>query len=98
MYQATTPHFTFTLGMDTANISELRLAFYQSNTVILILTESNVTMQGNNVDVVLTQEQSLLFASGQMFAQFRVKLNDDTVEASNPVQINVNKVFDTEIM
>lgn len=97
MYQATTPHFTFTLGIDTAEISEMRLTFYQSNTIILTLTEDDVTMQGNNVDVVLTQEQSLLFIPGQMFVQFRVKLTDDTVEASNYVTINVNRSLDTEI-
>ena len=98
MYQATTPHFTFTLGIDTANISKLRLTFYQGNKALITLSEDDVTMQGNNVDVVLTQEQTLLFTPGQMFTQFRVKLIDGTVEASNSIDIAISKSLDTEIL
>lgn len=98
MYIATTPKFTFTLGIDTANISELLLTFQQNKNNILTLTEDDVTMTGNNVDVTLTQAQSKLFIVGKAFAQFRVKLNDDTIEASNPIQFSVNVTFNTETM
>lgn len=98
MYIATTPHLTFTLGIDTQNIKTLRLSFYQANRVRLTLTEDDVNMTGNNVDVTFTQEQTFLFDNGIAYAQFRVKLNDDTVEASNIVSIDVEKVFDKEIL
>lgn len=98
MYIATTPKFTFTLGIDTANISELLLTFQQNKSNILTLTEDDVTMTGNNVDVTLTQAQTKLFVVGKAFAQFRVKLNDGTVEASNPIQFSVDVTYNTENM
>lgn len=98
MYIATTPHLTFTLGIDTQNIKTLRLSFCQLNNVFLTLTEDDVAMTGNNVDVTFTQEQTFLFTNGTVYAQFRVKLNDDTVEASNIVSIDVEKVFNKEIL
>ena len=98
MYIATTPKFTFTLGIDTANISKLSLTFQQFGKNILALTEDDVTMTGNNVDVTLTQAQTKLFAVGKAFAQFRVKLNDDTVEASNSIQFSIDATFNTENM
>lgn len=98
MYIATTPTFVFTVGIDTSNISELLLTFQQNRKNILTLTEDDVTMSGNRIEVTLTQAQTKLFAVGKAFAQFRVKLNDDTVEASNPIQFSVNVTFNTETM
>lgn len=98
MYQVTTPTFTFTLSIDTANITSLLLTFRQKGRNILNLTEDDVTMTGNNVDVSLTQEQTKLFSVGKAFAQFRVKLTDDTVESSNPVGITISETYNTEIL
>ena len=98
MYIATTPTFVFTVGIDTSNISELLLTFQQNRKNILTLTEDDVTMTGNRIEVTLTQAQTKLFAVGKAFAQIRVKLNDDTVEASNPMQFAVDVTFNTEAM
>lgn len=98
MYTATTPHFTFTLSIDTQNITALFLTFYQNGRNVITLTGTDVTMLGNNVDVTLTQEQTLLFSKGKMTAQFRVKLNNDDVETSNTMDILVDKSFYTEII
>lgn len=56
MYIATTPKFTFTLGIDTANISELLLTFQQNKNNILTLTEDDVTMSGSNANCSLSEK------------------------------------------
>ena len=98
MYIATTPKFTFTLGIDTANIASLFLTFRQDGKNILTLTEDDVIMSGNTVEATLTQAQTLLFHVGKSFAQFRVQLADDTIEVSNPMQIPIDDTFFVEII
>jgi len=98
MYIATTPRFTFTLGIDTTDITTLFLTFRQDGKNILTLTEDDVTMTGNTVEVTLTQAQTLLFHVGKSFAQFRVQFTDDTIEVSNPMQIPIDDTFFVEII
>ena len=60
--QATTPIHTFKLPMDTSECDKIEVAYKQGYKKICIEKDDDeMTLDGNNVIIMLTQEQSLRF-------------------------------------
>lgn len=103
MYRATTPTHTFTLPIATSTCSEIQVA-YQQNDLTLVkhyqdgTLPSGMTLDGNSVIIILTQEETLAFSKGRASVQVRVLTNTGTVMASQKFSISIFDVINEEVL
>ena len=104
MYRVTTPTHTFTLPIQTATCKEIQVTYKQGETTILkhyqnATLPSGMTLDGKNVIIKLTQEETKAFnARFGVVAQVRVLTNDDDAFASQIFTVSVNDVLNEEIL
>lgn len=65
MRRGTTPTHTFTLSIDPAVISKLRIVYAQMGNVVLTKTENDIKVTGNDVSVRLAECDTLKFQCKQ---------------------------------
>lgn len=85
MFRATTPTHTFTLPIDTSRLSKILITYAQNENIVLEKTEADCTLDGSNVILTLTQEETLLFTTeedARVLIQIRVLTTDGKVHAS----------------
>lgn len=94
MYRGTTPVFTFTLPFDCERITVLNLCFAQQGEVVLEKDLAACKVEGNTLQVGLTEEETLLFddKKGMVEIQLRVGCGD-TRMASNIMQISAQRIL-----
>lgn len=103
MYRATTPTHTFTLPIETSSCTEIQLTYQQDDTVLVkhyqdgVLPEG-MTLDGKDVNVFLTQEETKQFKKGKAYAQIRVLTNAQKVMASQKMALSVHDVFNEEVL
>ena len=102
MYRATTPTHTFTLPVNPAECDEIQVTYKQGGTTLEFHLENNILPPGmaverNNVEITLTQEQTLMFDKGKAQVQVRVRM-DNTVKASQKFNISVFDSINEEIL
>ena len=97
MYRITTPTHTFNLPFDTENISKLIITYAQYGKTILEKTQDDVIMLGKKIILVLTQEETELFAANKAKVQIRLKIGE-RVMASNILTIDVREVLNKEVL
>lgn len=66
MRKGTAPIHTFTLPFDTEQIAKLRINYAQAGKIVLIKTEQDAEMNGNVVQVKLTQADTLGFSASNV--------------------------------
>lgn len=103
MYRVTTPSYTFTLPSDTSQYSEIQVTLrqgcrqlvkhYQDGTL-----PSGMTLDGKDVVIELTQEETKKFAPGTFSAQVRVLTPSGDSFASQIFTVMVNQVLNEEIL
>ena len=103
MYRATTPVHTFTLPSDTSVYSEIQVTYKQKNVLLVKHDQDNtlpegMTLDGKNVIIRLTQEESLLFDKGEVHAQIRVMTGGGDVMASQKFTVQVNTCYSEDIL
>lgn len=104
MDRATTPTHTFKLPVDTATCDIIRVVYKQGSTkLIKEKTPSDLpdgmTLNGYNVVIKLTQEETLMFDSKNMVrVQVRVKKTTGEVFDSQKWAIQVDDGLDEEIL
>ena len=59
--QRTTPTHTFELGLDTSLLSALEITYKQNGVVLLSKDLDDVTLDGENVTLALTEEETAAF-------------------------------------
>ena len=104
MYRATTPTHTFVLSINTNTCKEILVSYrqggvkldkhYQDNTL-----PDGMTLDGKNVVIHLTQEETLMFDSKKFAnAQVRVLTVDDQAYASQIFSVKVSPVLNEEVL
>ncbi len=94
MYRGTTPTFTYKLPFAGERITALNLCFAQQGEVILEKPLSACTVEGNGVQVTLTEEETLLFDSqkGMVEMQLRIGCGESRM-ASNIMKVSVEQIL-----
>lgn len=99
MQRATTPTHIFTLPFDVSLLNEVRVTYQQKGKTILKKTEEECKLDGNQISVTLTQEETMTFeANTSVFIQLRVLMVDGTVSASQIMSDIVTDCLDCEVL
>lgn len=104
MYRVTTPIHTFTLPIDTATCKEIQVTYKQNKNELIKHYQGGVipagmTLNGKDVIIKLTQEESKAFTTGYgVNAQIRVLTTDNEVYASQIFTVVVEDVLNEEIL
>ena len=105
MRRGTTPTITFNLPFDTEIIKDLRITFAQEvsffneqNTVI-DKSLSDCTLDGSQIILALTQEDTLKLDSGKgVTFQVKILTTDGQVIASKPRSVAVGLILNGEVL
>lgn len=98
MIRGTTPTHTFTIPFDTENVQKVRIIYRQSGAVVE-KTEADCTMEGKQISVRLTQEDTLkLMGDCCVNIQIRVLTHAGDAFASHIMQVHVCACLDDEVL
>lgn len=99
MTRGTTPLHTFTLPKDVSEYSNFIITYRQNSGTVLEKKPEQCLVEGKEIKVRLTQEETLLFDSGQKaFVQIRVINEEGVAEASGVFSFPVNSVLNETIL
>lgn len=104
MIRITTPTHTFTLPMDTGDLAEIEVTYQQGETVLVKHYQDGVlpagmSLDGNDVIVELTQEETKAFAAArQVRAQIRVLTAGGKAYASQIFSVMVSESLSEEVL
>lgn len=103
MYRVTTPTHTFKLPIETNTCSEILVSYKQTDVCLDKHYEngtlpSGMTLDGKNVIIILTQEETKQFAEGRVKVQIRVLTNAGAVMASQIFTLSVADVINEEVL
>ena len=104
MYRATTPTHQFILPFDTSECKEIQVTYKQGGKSIIKHYQDGtippgMTLDGENVFIRLTQEETLTFKPGKSVkAQIRVLTETNDAMASQKFDIKLNDVLNEEIL
>ena len=94
MYRGTTPTLLFTLPMDSSRISALHLSFAQKGELVLEKTLEDCLLQGNTLQVTLTEQETLLFDEKRGLVELQLRVGcGETKMASNIMQVSVGRIL-----
>ena len=103
MYRLTTPTHTFTLPFDTSTCSAIQVTYEQGKIALVKeykggIPPSGMVLDGANVIVVLTQDETKQFKTGKVNVQLRVLTTDGEAFASKIFKIPVTDVLNEDIL
>lgn len=95
----TTPTHTFTLPFEKELIADLRITYSQNKKIIITKHKADVEIDGNDINVTLTQEETFGFKEKKMvFVQLKIKTIDDQVFNSDLIIMRVEPALDNEVI
>ncbi len=93
MYRGTTPAFTFTLPIDTTDISLLSVAFKQNGELRFDKSKDDVVLSEKKIVVMLSEEETLsLDPNYPILIQLRVGVGNSRL-ASQIFKVNVDDIL-----
>lgn len=99
MYQATTPGYRFILPFDVAEQVDDALITFKQGAVAVDYTLAETTVDGNNIYLRLTQEQTNMFREGvSCKVQMRLKMKDGSVISTRVAVVSVHESLNREIL
>ena len=99
MIRGTTPTHTFQIPFNTNLVKEIRISYAQKDVVVVEKTTEDCKLDGMNITVKLTQEETLRFSENVMAAlQLRVLLNDGNVLATPVMRLDVGELLQDEVI
>lgn len=99
MIRGTTPTHIFHLKIDTSTIKELRITYVQYSKTLVEKSEKDVTMEGSEIRLKLTQEETLKFSrSTPVRIQLKVLTTDNTVLACPVKELPVDDILNEEVL
>lgn len=99
MIQGTTPTHVFTLPFSTESVKEIKILYAQDNSIVLVKTAADCTMENDTATVKLTQEETLLFENKKLVQiQVRVLTFAGDALTSNIEHVSVDKCLDNEVL
>ena len=99
MRRGTTPTHTFTLPIDTSVVKSVRITYRQNRKVVLTKETEDVAMEGNQISVKLTQEETLAF-DGSTGAEIQVRVLSFSKDAlaSDVMRVSISDILDDEVL
>lgn len=103
MYRVTTPTHTYTLPISTDECAEIQITYKQDKTSVVKHYQDGtlpdgMSLEGNTVIVVLSQEETAKFAKGKVEAQVRVLTTGGEAMASQTFKLKINDVLNDEVL
>lgn len=99
MRRGTTPKHTFTLPFDTADVAKVRVIYAQGDEVVLVKCEDDVSFEGNDITLKLTQEETLSFScKTSVKVQIRVLTTAGDALSSDPCIVSVEECLEDEVL
>lgn len=99
MIRGTTPTHTFQIPFNTNLLKEIRISYAQKDDVVVEKSTEDCKLDGMNITVKLTQEETLRFSENVMAAlQLRVLLNDGNVLATPVLRLDVGELLQDEVI
>ena len=97
MIRGTTPTITYKFPFEVSTIEKVRIYFMQGNVTLLTKDEDDITTEGNQISVTLTEEETYAFSPKKRIdTQVRFLTTDGTVGASKPKYIDVDNIGGAE--
>jgi hypothetical protein len=97
--RGTTPTHTFQIPFNTNLLKEIRISYAQRDAVVVEKTTEDCKLDGMNITVKLTQEETLRFSENVVAAlQLRVLLNDGNVLATPVLRLDVGELLQDEVI
>lgn len=98
--RGTSPTFRFKVSnYDVEKMEEIHVTFRQNDTILTkedYFIEKNV--EDNRIDVLLTQEETLMFSDGIVLCQIRILSIYDDAFATKVFEITWNKVLEEGVI
>lgn len=99
MRKGTAPVHTFTLPFDSDRVAKLRVNYAQRGELLVIKTEKDATMQGNIVQVQLSQSETLSFKDTcAVEIQLDLLATDGTPFRSRIYRAAADRVLNEEVL
>lgn len=97
--RGTTPTHVFTLPFEKELLADLRINYFQDNKEVLVKGKKDVTISGNDITLMLTQEETFLFKEGKnVEVQLKIKTTDGQVLNSDIIEMRIDKSLDNEVI
>lgn len=99
MTRGTTPTHTFTIPFDVSLVQKAMVVYSQNDIEVFRKESSECQMNGNEISVTLTQEDTLrLDCKHLVQVQLRVLTTDNKALASKITLMNVQKCLNDEVL
>ena len=99
MKQGTTPTHIFLIPFDTSTITNLAILYAQGDSVILRKELADCTLEGQEIKVTLTQEETFLFDNKKdAKIQLHVLVAGENALVSDIYTVSVDKCLDDEVL
>ena len=95
MRRGTTPDIIMTLeGIDFIDLSDIYITFKQDkNFITKTMQDVTYDEESRQINIHLTQEDTLLFHNGYVFIQLRAKTGSGNAVATDIVRLNVDEIL-----
>ena len=95
----TTPTHTFTLPFEKEMLADLRITYLQNKKKIFTKGMEDVEISGNDISLILTQEDTFLFEAGKNVSiQLKIKTTEGLVFNSDIIEMRVDCSLDNEVI
>lgn len=99
MIQGTTPTHRFKIPLDAAIIQRVQVTYAQSGNVLLTKKDTDFRIDGNVLELKLTQEETLLFDEfSSVQIQVRVLTAGGDALASEVIRVPCGAILDKEVL
>ena len=98
MRRGTTPTLVINIkGIDMSTIAEWYVTVAQDS-VQITKTGTDLTIEGTLISMPLTQQETMLFKSGEVSVQIRAKTMENVVIASGIQTIDIDRILYNEVI
>lgn len=98
MRRGTTPTLVINIkGIDMSTIAEWYITVAQDS-VQITKTDTDLTIEGTLISMPLTQQETMMFKSGEVSVQIRAKTTEDVVIASGIQTIDIDRILYNEVI
>ena len=93
MFRGTTPKNIFQVDVDCTDAVEIYITYSQIRQKVIEKTIEDITVTEDEITVLLTQEDTLLFSPGEVEIQIRVKFVDGTAMACDIIKTTAKRIL-----
>ena len=99
MIRGTTPTHKFRIPFNTDMVKDVRISYAQDGVIIAEKTVEDCVLEGNEITIKLTQEETLKFHDKrQVELQVRLLTKDGNAMATSIYTLSAGKVLNEEVL